>query len=103
MTAMSIEYFETPTPALTVDLIQQLMQAVVGFNNISLVRRDESELGFGFPENDNPQQETATILIKPEQVYVAFHACHRNQREKVIQFLESTLNELGCKCQLDEE
>ena len=100
---MSIEYFGTPKPALTVDSIQRLVEAVLEFNAIILIRRDESELGISFPEIENPEQETATILLKPEQVYAAFHACHKNQREKVIQLLESTLATLGCECQLEED
>lgn len=100
---MSIEYFGTPTSALTIASIQRLMDTALEFTDIRLVRRDESELGIGFPENANPAQETATILLKPEQVYVAFHACHKNQREKVIRFLESTLRNFGCECQLEED
>jgi hypothetical protein len=100
---MSIEYFGTPTPALTDNKIRRLVEALLELNYISLVRRDQSELGIGFRENSNSEMETATILLKPEQVYVAFHACQKNQRERLIQFLESTLTALGCECKLHED
>jgi hypothetical protein len=100
---MSIEYFGTPAPALTVDTVQRVMDAVLAFDEIRLVRRDESELGIRFLHRGDPEQETATILLKPEQVAVAFHAGRENEREKVIRLLESTLAELGCECRLEED
>lgn len=100
---MSIEYFGTPTPALTTESIQQVVDSMAQMSDIHIVRQDESEFGIGFPENQNFDEETATMMLKPEQVYVAFHACHLGQREKVVQFLESTMETLGFFCQLDEE
>jgi len=100
---MSIEYFGTPIPALTVDNIRELLDAISDFNEVRPVRRDESEVGIGFRENENSEQETATIVLRSEQVYVGFHACHGDQRTRFLQFLESRLKEIGCVCQLDEE
>lgn len=102
---MSYEYFgtPTPTPSLTVESIQQTVDAVIEVNGISLVRREEPEYGISFTENKNPEDETATITLQPDQIYVAFHACHVHQIEKVLQHLESTLKLLGYECRFEEE
>ena len=100
---MSIEYFGTPVPALTDDAIRELLDAIADFNEVTPVRRGESEFGIGFSENENSEQETGAIFLGPEKVSVAFHACHRNQRAKVIRFLESKLREIGHGCRLEEE
>ncbi len=99
---MSIEYFGVPSPALTVNNIHQLVDSIAEFDDILLVRRDEFDLGISLPENDNSNQETATIVLKHDEVYIAFHACHKNQRDRVIYLVESILKEIGCVCQLEE-
>jgi hypothetical protein len=50
---MSIEFFGTPVPALTAGSIRKVLDAIAESNDIAVVRRDESELGIGFPENEN--------------------------------------------------
>ncbi len=100
---MSIEYFGTPSPALTVPLIEVVMDSISEITGINIVRRDDSAVGIGFTENENPEQETATIVVKPEDIYIGFHACHAEQRKKVLAFLMTKLAEVGCICKLDEE
>lgn len=100
---MSIEFFGTPVPALTAYSIRKVLDAITEFDDITVVRRDESELGIGFPENENSEVETATIGMRSGQVHVGFHACPRDQQSRVIRFLESTLRGMGCACQLREE
>jgi hypothetical protein len=100
---MSIEYFGTPTPALTTGAKKSLVALFHTFRAIQVVRQTENEVGIHFPENKIPKQEDATILLKEHQVYIACHACNSTQRDKIVRFIETTLSELGYSCKLNED
>jgi len=70
---------------------------------VAVVRKAAGEVGLAFRANENAEQETATITVSTNQVYAGFHACHRDQRELVLLYLKSAIEEEGSECELDEE
>ena len=98
---MSIEYFGKPEPTLSNEVVQVVVDSLLeGFR---VVRHDDCELGIAFIENENPDQETVTVSVKPDQIYAGFHACHVDQREKMLEFLSSSVKESGSSCEFEEE
>lgn len=100
---MSIEYAGTPNPSLSDDQVKSVISGVLGIEGFVVVRQTEEEVGFGLLENVNSKEETITIAVRPNQVYVGFHACHRTQRERILELVSTLLNNEGVACELDEE
>ena len=100
---MSIEYFGKPEPVLSNEVIEATVNSLLDAKEFRVVRRKDCELGVGFIENENPEQETVTIIIKPDEIYAGFHACHVSQRDKILSFLVSSVKQGGSSCQFDEE
>jgi hypothetical protein len=100
---MSIEYFGAPRPTLSDDQVKNVILRIVGIDDFVVVRQTDEEVGFGLRENENSEEETTTIAVRPNQVYVGFHGCHRRQRERILELVSSLLNSEGVACELDEE
>jgi hypothetical protein len=100
---MSIEYIGTPNPPLSECQVKSVIHGIVDVGDFVVVRQTEEEVGLGLHENENSEEETTTIAVRSNQVYVGFHACHRTQRERILELVSNLLNNEGVTCELEEE
>jgi len=71
-------------------------------DRFTTVRRADMEMGFGVTSSENPEEETITVAVNPNEVYVAFHACNRDIREYLTQALSDAIRDAGSVCILEE-
>lgn len=101
---MSLEYHGTPSPPLTKYQIKELLDRLAILDGWVVLRRTDHAIGLGLQQSSNDAElsELVSIFLTADQVYVAFHAGHRWQRESVLQAVNDHLTISGATCDLQE-
>jgi hypothetical protein len=99
---MSIEYMGTPLPSLNKRALGEVMSSISRYGWGRVVRQTDSELGLAGVNSDPNSMETTSIRLSVDNIYIAFHAATRSQRDQLLAFIRNCLLELGIQCDLEE-
>ena len=80
------------------------LNSLIANTNNQIVRQNGTEFGVGTIPSQlgQPLMETFTVKFRNNDVYVAFHAASRKERETVLQLLQHALAAENVKCEFDE-
>ncbi|QDU49582.1 hypothetical protein [Gimesia panareensis] len=100
---MSIEYTGKLTPELSDEHVEMLIQKISEIQGLNVLVKTSDELRTGLVENMNPEQEAIKFIVKSDQVYVGFHVCNRNQRDRILELISLMIRDSGSECEFNEE
>ncbi len=94
---MSYEFSTRTDRPLASDDVARLKRYIQDHSTYRIVRDGLREFGLGLTQDDRPApvSEVITVLVRPNEVYVAFHACNGTQREAFVQCLVDALAQDG--------
>jgi hypothetical protein len=101
---MSIEILATLDAGLSDDAIARIKRHIEDHSTYRVVRDNPPEYGIGpISSQRMPRSlETITVSMQPHQVYVAFHASTRTEREAFICSIVDALAKEGIVCKFEE-
>jgi hypothetical protein len=105
---MSIEYFGSPVPLLTDTLIESVLSRFRKFPSLIVLRDEPRSMGLDFVHLDPPRpggevQEAINIVLRNDEVYVAFRSGSGLQESATIAAIEGALQACGVDCTLVED
>ena len=101
---MSIEYSATTDRSLCNEGVARIKHYIQSHSVFKVVRDAALEFGLDVLPEDRftTPLETITVKLQPSQVYLAFHACGRTERESLIRCIVDALAQEGFVCRFEE-
>lgn len=101
---MSIEFAAAAEMKLVDESVVRIKRYIQDHSNYRVVRDSPLEFGVAPIASEGTARilETITLSMRPTQVYVAFHAATRPERESFIHCVVNALAQAGIVCEFEE-